>query len=148
MTSLFTQKKKDFCMYLFREDNTHILNFAKHTYSKSIADLLLLILRCDNMASGLNRYNVEKVWAKKVQILQILIENLQSSEQNKLNEYCMNIPEILNTLVKCDEWLLHLSSQEIVNTLIKISCEKTPSGCACLSILANMTGFLPTFINK
>ena len=60
----------------------------------------------------------------------------------------MNVPEIINILVKADEWLIHLSTPEIVQTLIKLGQENTPAGCAALSILANMTGFLPLFINK
>lgn len=148
MSSLFNSKKKDFCMYLFRDDNNHLLNFAKHTYSKSISELLTNILKVDNMNSGLNRYNVEHVWAKKVAVLQILVENLQSSEPNKLTEYCLNVPEIINILVKADEWIIHLSTKEIVSTLIKLGQENTPAGCAALSILAQMTGYLPLFINK
>jgi len=46
-------------MYLFREDNNRILDFARHTYSKSISEILLNILKVDNMNSGLNRYNPE-----------------------------------------------------------------------------------------
>ena len=69
ITSLFNTKKKDLCMYLFSDENNHILNFARHSYSKSIADILSNILRCDNMNSGLNRFNAEKVWAKKKQVL-------------------------------------------------------------------------------
>lgn len=60
----------------------------------------------------------------------------------------MNVPDIINILVKADEWILHLSTQEIAETLIKLSTENTPAGCAALSILAQMTGFLPIFINK
>lgn len=71
-------------MYFFREDNNHIYNFARHTYSKSIADILLSILRCDNMNSGLNRFNPETVWSKKTKILSILVENLNSQEENKI----------------------------------------------------------------
>ena len=107
-------------MYLFREDNSHILNFARHTYSKSIAELLTNILKADNMNSGLNRFSAEKVWGKKVQILQILIENLNSTEENKIQEYCMNVPDIIVGLVKSDEWLLHLSSPEVLHNLRQI----------------------------
>ncbi len=119
-------------MYLFRDDNSHILNFARHTYSKSIAELLTNILKADSMNSGLNRYNVEHVWAKKIQILQILIENLKSTEENKIQEYCMNVPDIIVGLVKSDEWLLHLSSEEVLNSLKQIITLNTPSGCAAL----------------
>ena len=71
-------------MYFFREDNNHILNFAWHTYSKAISDTLLMILWTDNMNSGLNRYNPDTVWAKKTKILSILVDNLSSTEENKI----------------------------------------------------------------
>ncbi len=59
INALFNTRKKELCMYLFREDNNRILDFARHTYSKSISEILLNILKVDNMNSGLNRYNPE-----------------------------------------------------------------------------------------
>lgn len=108
-------------MFFFREDNNHILNFARHSYSKSIADVLLSILRCDNMNSGLNRFNPEIVWGKKTKILSILVENLNSQEENKIQEYCMNVPVIINELVKVDEWMQHLTHEDVVAQLLQVS---------------------------
>lgn len=76
ITQLLNTKSAPLIAYLFDETNNYVINFVKHSYNRSISDVLLLVLR--HASNVIDEEIKEKFTAAKRLIVEQIISNLKS----------------------------------------------------------------------
>lgn len=130
MISLIQSKSEVFIPYIF--DHPNAINWiVRHTYSKSIADMFTLLLKCAN-----DHYQEDPTFTtRKVEIVKGLVNNLKSEREDLKDEFAISIVDICRTLVLIKSYQEVFMNQEVVEQLVNIAQENSKQGSAALSIL-------------
>jgi F0F1-type ATP synthase delta subunit len=131
MQVLLEKRKLDIMQYIFQYKE-HILNILKHSYNKSIAEILSKIL--SNEDKYLTGITGEEYSKEKQEILRLMIEKM--SPNNSIEDITNNC-FILCTLVDTKQQMQFFMSDEILKKVFSIATSQHP-----MSLRAGLTYFI------
>ncbi len=119
VTSLASNRAENLLPYLYEHDEV-MTWFAKHTYSKSITDVLSIILKNEDDYPDVSP---EVITSKRNQIIEILLSNLHTKDETKIEDFALNMVDIFQNLVRSKGWFDLFLEDNVIETLVKLSKE-------------------------
>lgn len=128
MQIIIEKRKLDLLEYIFKYKE-HAANLIKHSYNKSISDVLNKIL--SNEDKFITGTTGEEFSTEKQELLKAMIKNM---EPTNTGDDIINNCSILCTLIDSKQYLDYLLSEEVIGSIFKLSISGNP-----MSLRAGLT---------
>jgi len=128
MQIIIEKRKLDLLKYIFRYKE-HATNIIKHSYNKSISDVLNKIL--SNEDKFITGTTGEEFSTEKQELLRAMIKKM---EPKNSGDDIINNCSILCTLIDSKQYLDYLLSEEVIESIFKLSTSGNP-----MSLRAGLT---------
>ena len=112
------------------------MKFAEHSYSKSISEDLANIMRQD--LQSLDALPQEVIESRREAVVKCLIENLKSEDNERLEEYTLNVAQLFQDWALNKSLFPHLSSEWVIDQLVGLAKQDGARGVAALKILKTL----------
>lgn len=136
LVNSLAQKRTDLFLPYLYENETRMMNFCKHVYSRSLTEDLSTIMRQE--VTFTETLTQEVVESMRQKVVRAIIENLKSEDESRLEEYCLNVPQLFQDWCISKAMYPHLSDSWVVEQLVGLAKQDNFRGVAALRILKTL----------